>query len=203
MSQSIIYRHIRLYRFFMNVLYMGKYKQRFVPIIDQIKLLPDNSKILELCFGDVVIADYCKGSSHKWIGLDINKNFVNNAQKKGHTANVEDLTTVQALPLVDLCIMIGSLYHFHPNTQNILVKILQASRLVIISEPVLNLSSMKGIIGVIAKRSANAGKGDEPFRYNRSSFLDMLQTHSDALNYGYEILREQGKDLIVKLVKKY
>jgi len=99
--------------------------------------------------------------------------------------------------------MIGSLYHFHPYTQQILIKILQASSCVIISEPVLNLSSRKGIIGAIAKRSANAGKGNEPFRYNRSSFLDMLQTYSNTLNYRYEILHEQGRDLIVKLVKKY
>jgi hypothetical protein len=98
--------------------------------------------------------------------------------------------------------MIGSLYHFHPNTKQILGKILQAISLVIISEPVLNLSSRKGIVGAIAKRSANAGKGNESFRYNRSSFLDMLQTYSEALNFRYEILHGQGKDLIVKLVKK-
>jgi hypothetical protein len=202
MGQSIIYRHILWYRIFMNVLYRGKYKQRFAPIIDQIKLLPYNSKILELCFGDVVIAEHCKRNRYEWTGLDINKSFVKYAQKQGYFAQAADLTTVLTLPSADLSIIIGSLYHFHSNTQQILGKILQASDQVIISEPVLNLSSSKGIIGAIAKRSANAGKGNELFRYTRSSFLDMVQTQSGVLNFQYEILSDQGKDLIVKLVKK-
>jgi ubiquinone/menaquinone biosynthesis C-methylase UbiE len=66
----------------MNVLYLGKYKQRFAPIIDQIKMLPENSKILELCFGDIVIADHCKKNRLEWIGMDINESFVRQAQKK-------------------------------------------------------------------------------------------------------------------------
>ena len=94
MSQSIIYQHILLYRFFMDILYVGKYKQRFIPIINQIKLLPVNSQILELCFGDIAIADFCKKNRYNWIGLDINKSFVEHAQKKVHFANVENLIAV-------------------------------------------------------------------------------------------------------------
>jgi hypothetical protein len=185
----------------MNFLYLGKYKKRFEPIIDQIKGLPPHSSILELCFGDIQIADFCKKSGYRWKGLDVNENFVNAAQKRGFDAVVQDLTSKENLPAADVCIMIGSLYHFHPNTSEIIAKMLTSARVVIVSEPVLNLSSQKGVIGYLARRAANAGKGHEEFRYNKLTLMDTLRQHSEALNYRIAEVLSYGKDLIVKLEK--
>ena len=52
---SFIYKNIRIYRFVMNILYSGKYYQRF-KIIENL-LNPNNDKtIVELCFGDIQIS---------------------------------------------------------------------------------------------------------------------------------------------------
>src|SRR5688572_15763466 len=136
----------------MNVLYAGGYKERFNRVIEQIRDLPPNSQILELCFGDTYIADHCKRNGHHWRGIDLNNHFVEQAKKLGYDAHVEDLTISKELPKADVCIMIGSLYHFYPNTPSILSKMLNAADTIIISEPVSNLSSRKGIIGFFAGR---------------------------------------------------
>lgn len=200
-SQSFIYRHILIYRLIMNILYLGKYKQRFKSIVTELEKLPPHSKILELCFGDIYIAEYCQRKGHAWKGIDINEHFVKHAQKSGYEAYYQDLTAIEVLPKSDLCIMIGSLYHFHPNTETMLTKMLSASDTIVLSEPVSNLSSSKGLIGYLAKRAANTGKGHEEFRYNESSLLALLNTYCDKYNCKIVSSYHLGKDLMVKLTK--
>jgi hypothetical protein len=198
---GLIYRHINIYRAVMNALYLGQYKKRFIPVIDQIRSLHDNAKVLELCFGDTYIAAHCKKAGVHWIGFDLNARFVRYAQKAGFDARQADLASAFELPGADVCIMMGSLYHFHGHTEHILRKMLNAAPTVILSEPVKNLSSGKGFLGALAKRSANAGKGDERFRYNAESFLAELEHHRKILKYQIHTPIDFGKDLIVKLTK--
>jgi hypothetical protein len=200
-QQSFVYRHIVIYRFIMNLLYLGKYKKRFVPVINLIKKLPAKSRVLELCFGDIVIAEFCRKENYIWKGIDLNSHFVAQAQGLGYDAVVADLTTVEALPKAEVCIMTGSLYHFHQNINTILKTMFTAADRVILSEPVFNLSSSGGLIGFFARRSANAGKGDEAFRYNTDSLLAALDKQRDTLNYQIVSTEHLGKDLIVKLSK--
>lgn len=201
-KKSFIYSSLGIYRFFMNILYMGKYKKRFHPIIHHIQTLPRGSRVLELCFGDVYLAAFCKKTGYRWKGLDINPNFVRTAQKMDFDAEQVDLVRVEVFPKSDICIMMGSLYHFFPDTGNILEKMFWAADEVVISEPVLNLSSQSGPVGFLAKRAASVGKGQESFRYNKVSFLRMLHINSDL--YGFEIVavEDHGKDLVVKLIRK-
>ena len=185
----------------MNFLYFGRYKKRFAPVIDQIKDLPVNSRILELCFGDTYIAEYCKLTGFKWTGIDLNESFVAHARKSGYEAHFGDLTMVESLPMSDVCIMMGSLYHFHLQAPSMLMKMLKTSNALIVSEPVLNLSSSKGLAGFLAKRAASVGKGNEVFRYNRSSLMAMLEENADPLNYHIASVKDHGKDLVIKLIK--
>ena len=200
-KRSFVYRNIFIYRLIMNLLYLGRYKRRFDPVVDEVRQLPKGSRVLELCFGDIYLAEFCRKAGYKWTGLDINPNFVRTAQRMGFEAREADLKTEYDLPRVEVCIMMGSLYHFYPDTANIIAKMLKAASLVLISEPVSNFSSNTGIIGFIAKRTANAGKGHELFRYNKHSFLAMLDQHSAQMQYQCTTVREHGKDLIVKLMK--
>lgn len=200
-GQSFIYRHLSIYRFIMNILYLGKYRQRFNQVIEQIKDLPTNSQILELCFGDTYIAEFSKRKGHKWKGIDLNNNFVMHARNLGHDAYFGDLTSLKTLGKADVCIMIGSLYHFHPHTSSILKKMFEASDIIIISEPIQNLSSKKGIVGFLAKRAASVGKRDEVFRYDLNSLTAFLQENSRLLNYSITFSQQYGKDLLIKLIK--
>lgn len=201
-SESLVYRHIWIYRFIMNILYLGKYRQRFDSVMDYIKDQPPNTKILELCFGDTYIAQYCKNAGYQWQGIDLNPRFIENAQKCGYNASLGDLAAMKTLPPANICVMIGSLYHFHPETCLILQKMIDVSKTIIISEPVSNLSSKKGIIGYLARRSANAGKGNEVFRYNESSLMSIIGECGSILGYQVVSTKYCGKDLILKLSKK-
>lgn len=185
----------------MNFLYTGGYRQRFNEVINQLKDLPPNSKILELCFGDTHIASFCRKHGYGWKGLDLNRHFVNHAKVLGFDAAEADLMTCEVLPQADVCIMIGSFYHFHSHASLILHKMLVAAKVIILSEPVSNLSSSPGILGFFAKRAGNAGKGDEIFRYDTSSFMNMLKENSMLLNFKITSSGRFKKDLIIKLEK--
>lgn len=200
-KKSFIYRSLIIYRIAMNILYLGKYKMRFQPLIQQIQGLTTGTRILELCFGDVYLAEYCRKHGYEWTGIDINSHFVATARKLGFDARYADLAQLEVLPPADLCIMMGSLYHFHPDPAIILRKMFIASDQIVISEPVLNLSSQPGIVGFLAKRAASVGKGVEDFRYTRESFMNMLENNSRVIGYRIAEVEDHGKDLIVKLLK--
>lgn len=200
-KQSFIYRHIYIYRFIMNILYLGRYKQRFKPIIEEVKKLPKNSTVLELCFADTWIAEYCRNAGYLWKGIDINEHFVKKAVKSGFDARQGDLATVEAFQKSDLCTIAGSLYHFHPKTEILLTKMFQSANTIIISEPVSNLSAAGGLVGYFAKKSANAGKGNEEFRYTESTLLKLLNSYCEKFDCKIVSLQHLGKDLMVKLAK--
>lgn len=200
-QRSLIYRNLFIYRLVMSFLYLGKYKRRFAPIIDEIRTLPHGSQVLELCFGDIYIAEFCRRGGLGWTGFDVNPHFVQLAARRGYNAHEADLTKMNEFPKSDVCVMMGSLYHFHHGVEMLFRKMLMASSTIILSEPVLNLSSRRGLIGLLARGSANAGKGNEIFRYNRSSLLKLLEENSQPLGFRITAIQDYGKDLIVKLTR--
>ena len=199
--RSLIYRNIFIYRLMMNFLYAGKYRKRFDPVISHIKKLSPGMRVLDLCFGDIYIAKFCKEQGYEWTGLDINSDFVRAAQRSGFDAHVCDLTTLSTLPKAGVCVMVGSLYHFVHQSRDILSMMVAAADHVIISEPVINLSSSSGFIGWLARKGANAGRGHEQFRFNGRSLLSMLEENSGIVGYRIEDVHEYGRDLIIKLIK--
>lgn len=200
-KKSFVYRNIFIYRAIMNLLYLGNYKKRFEPVVEEIRSLPTGSRVLELCFGDILLADFCRKAGIQWTGLDINTDFVTSARKKGYSAHEADLTKLKELPTAELCVMMGSLYHFHGCAEALLGKMLKTSKAIVLSEPVANFSSRGGLIGLLARRGANAGKGNEVFRYNRETLMRLLHDNSHILRYRITSVQDQGKDLIVKLIK--
>ncbi len=202
-SVSPIYKHISIYRIIMNILYTGGYRARF----DFIKKFIHShqiSSVLELCFGDIDIATYCRKSDVKWIGYDINRHFVKLASTQGFDAHCGDISAADFIfPKSDLCIMAGSLYHFAPSElEPLFTKIFQSADQFLISEPVMNLSDRPGLIGYLAKRSANVGKGYEAFRYDEAKLTMNLKMISSNLNLNYEKLGTFKKDLVVLVSKK-
>lgn len=193
-SVSIVYKNIYVYRFIMNILYGMKYKKRFDNIISLIGTKDQN--IIELCFGDIYIAQYAKENNKKWIGYDINQNFIDYANKRGYNAINKDIMSTDKLPLNDVCIMVGSLYHFIDNIELILGKMLESSSKVIISEPIINLSNSK-YIGFFAKKSANAGNGEEDFRFTENSFLSILDKYKEILSFKYDVIKKDRDILVI------
>jgi hypothetical protein len=203
MSQetSIVYKNIGIYRMVMNVLYTGSYKKRFQLIGDALaKEKPQH--VLELCFGDIVVANYCKSKSIQWQGYDLNHNFVEYALKNGFEAKCQDLLTVDEFPKNDVTIISGSLYHFtNEQLTQLLKKIVHSTSKLIISEPIINLSDSKGLLGYVARRQANAGKGNESFRYNKETFTKKMEEVSKEFNLKLEVLGFIKKDMVIMLRK--
>lgn len=197
-SSSIIYKNITLYRFFLNIIYSGKYNARFKHII---RLIAENDKeVVEYCFGDIRIAQYCKENKINWRGFDINDAFIDFAKKNNYNAIFQDINKLNVFPKADLSIMIGSLYHFHNNYNEIIVNMVDASKRVIISEPVVNFTSTKGFIGKIAGKLSNAGKGEESFRFNAETFETAISKISIEHNYKYSVI-SLNRDMTILIEK--
>lgn len=195
---SLIYRNIFWYRLIMSILYLGGYKKRYKLLFQNIKT---DKSVLELCFGDILLAEFCKKHNISWTGLDINSGFVNRAKGKGFNATQCDIAETDFFPKADICFMSGSLYHFADNADDIFRKMLEASERIIISEPVKNISESKGLLGYIAKRSANSGKKHEIFRFNEILLMKLLEKEKSNFGFNYRVIERYKKDLIIEITK--
>ncbi len=196
MKASIVYRNIYFYRFVMNILYSMKYKNRFMEIIALLK--EDEISILELCFGDTIIAQECKKRNISWIGFDINEYFVKNTKTQGFNAILADIISLPSFPKADVCIICGSLYHFVNDMDSLLCKMLNSSSKIIISEPIENLSTKKGFIGKISHILTNAGKGEENFRFDKTSIIETLNKYSQLHHFTYTTISIK-RDILIEI----
>lgn len=192
---SIVYKNVFLYRLILWILYRGKYKNRFAAVIDSIS--SEDQAVTELCFGDIYIADWCKQTGRRWVGYDINSSFIDFAVNRGHDARFANLDSVEDLSVSNVCVIIGSLYHFSNQLERLISLMLKYSPRIIISEPVINLSNRGGIIGALARRSANAGYGNAPYRYNKQSLIASMDDLSNKLGFSYRVAIELERDIIL------
>jgi hypothetical protein len=197
MSRGIIYQNICIYRMVMNLLYGFSYKKRFRLIAPHIQGL----KVNELCFGDLIIAQYCRKNMVTWHGYDINERFVSRANGKNFSATLCDLEKQKSLPDSDTCIIVGSLYHFKKNPEHIYDLMFSTATRIIISEPVKNLSSKKNFIGRLAAKMSDAGSGAESFRYNETELLKSIEIPAKKYNFTISKKEYFRKDLILILDK--
>jgi hypothetical protein len=177
----------------MELLYLGRYRARFFPVCRLIR----GESVTELCFGDTLIADFCRKKKILWTGLDINVNFVRHALSLGHNAVAQDISKVSHFPKADTLIMCGALYHFHDELEHMFSRMLEASPYIIISEPVINLSAGNGIIGKLAKGSAGIQGEEHDFRFNEQMLLHRLKELSEKLNFKFSKHERFSKDLII------
>ena len=202
MEVSLVYRNIHFYRLIMNLIYAGRYNSRYQllkKVIDEERPL----SVIEFCFGDVKIADYCKEHNIKWKGYDLNPEFVRYAKEKGFDAHQADIMQIPKYDDADMFIISGSLYHFNTaNTEQLFSKVFNSTNKFLISEPIKNLSDSKGLIGYIARRSADAGKGEEHFRYNQDTFKAAIAGLCKKFNLISKEIGFVKKDMVVLVSKK-
>jgi len=197
MSVSIIYSSIRLYRVVMGVLYRGRYRERFDPVINLIQA-PD-SCVLELCFGDGVVAEACRQRGVKWIGLDASPAFVAHALRGGYDARHADLLNSEPLPTCDLCVMMGSLYHFESCLSDLFTRIKRISKRFVISEPIQNWTACSGIRRFLAIALTRAGNRAQAFRFTEATLLQALDRLSREVGFEYHVVGV-SRDMIVEVI---
>jgi hypothetical protein len=172
MTTSWVYTNIHAYRAAMTVLYAGGYRRRFRDVIDQFD--ERTTSICDLCFGDTIIADYCRAHRIMWTGVDLNRGFCERASRSGHAVICADLFAAD-LPRADVYVMAGSLYHFHDRLSDLFDIVWQRTTRFILSEPVRNLSAGPGLLGRLARRSANPGDRHAGFRYGEASLREAIR----------------------------
>lgn len=197
---SLIYKNIRFYRMVMQVLYKGKYHQRFEPV-KKLLLEKKCASVLEICFGDTIIASFCKDHHLPWTGMDVNASFVARAQKKGFQAELVDIHSQTTFPSQDAVVMMGSLYHFEKDSSTLLVNLLHSSRVLILNEPVKNLSHKKKL-GNLAARLSDSGKGPEKFRFTRETLLQLADEITRVVPFYFYIAEEGNKDITLIFERK-
>ena len=177
----------------MGLLYRGNYYRRFAAISRHI----EGKKVTELCFGDTVIADFCRKHNIAWKGYDINPNFIKRAAIKGFDVQPGNIKAMQGFAAADVCILAGSLYHFHNETDALFEKMLACAPKIILSEPVINLSDRNGIIGKLAKVSANVNGAEQSFRYTEKTLIAELQRLQKKMNFTFSVAEKIDKDLVI------
>ena len=80
---------------------------------------------------------------------------------------------------------------------DLIKKIISSTSQILISEPIINLSDSNGLLGYFSKRQANAGNGNEHFRYNKNTLLKKLNDLSAEFNLTYQVMGYIKKDMIV------
>lgn len=133
---SPIYWSPRIYRAVMRALYGSELEERYRTVD---RLIPDGSRVVELCCGcGYLYEHYLRHRRIDYLGLDLLPAMMSRLRKMG--ARVEAVDVVKGVvPNGDYVIMLGSLYHFHPQEACILRK-MAASGTGIVLEPTQNLS---------------------------------------------------------------
>ena len=158
-------------------------------------MAPEDRRIIELCFGDIYIAEYCNKSFRQWTGYNINEVFVNYALKRGHHAVQADILSMEKLPQANVLIFAGSLYHFNENLHQLWQLMTSCAPKIILSEPIKNITSAKNFIGKIGARASAVRNGAEALRFERDSLIEMLNCFQKTYHFNYEIVSEK-KDML-------
>ena len=193
----MIYRNVWLYRIVMNLLYRGHYRARFRRVTGLIR--DTDQRVLELCFGDVAIAEFCRQRGKQWTGLDISAPFVAYAARRHHDARQADVLRTPSFPACDVCIMMGSLYHFQRNLPDLFDRIRKASPRLVLSEPVRNWTHANRLLRFLARKGTRAGSGEETFRFDEHSLRLALNALKERAGFDYRVV-EVARDMIVEVV---
>jgi SAM-dependent methyltransferase len=197
MSKSLIYRSPRIYDAVMHVLY-GRHARARVAAVAE--LVHPHASVVELCCGTArLYRDHLRDWHADYLGLDLNPRFVEAARHAGACAEVRDVGDGAPLPPADVIVIQASLYHFLPEPERIVDRMLAAARSrVIVSEPVRNLSmSGVGLVAALARRSADPGGGGGDRRFDEALLNAFMLRYDAAVER--ELAIPGGRDKIFVL----
>jgi hypothetical protein len=198
MAQSPVYWHPLLYRKAMQLAYGEHYKIRYEALS---KFIPDRCQLLELCMGDAFFyLNYLKQKNLDYTCADINPVFVNAARKKGVRSSLLDVYS-DDIPSSDHILMQASLYHFIPNEQKVIDKLLKAcNKSLIISENVENLSnSASGFKSWLGEYLSKAKSGQSKIKFTRQTLSETFAPYKKHIRVWEET--KDSKEVIIVLEK--
>ncbi len=196
MNNTAIYRHLWIYRMVLRILYRGQYRDRFSRACQQLR--ETDRTVLELCFADVVVADYCRRHAMAWIGIDQSDAFVAYARRHRFDARQADLLLPAKLPRCDVCVMMGSLYQFKGELENLFFRIKACSSRLVLSEPVTNWAHAKGLRRLLAACFTCAEPHADLFRFTEPSLVQTLTALQCDVGFEYRVVHT-ARDMLVEV----
>lgn len=161
----------------MRTLYGRAYNERFRSVEGMIKA---GSSVVDVCCGpSTLYHKFLKAKGVHYIGLDINRNFVQRLRNEGGTGHIWDLSESRPLPRADYVVMQGSLYHFLPEPAGVIDRMIAAARKqVLIAEPIKNLAgSQNSFLAVIAGKLTDPGTGIQPNRFSGAQLDETMEPY--------------------------
>jgi SAM-dependent methyltransferase len=166
-------------------------------------LIDRDSSVVELCCGFGDFYNYAlKRKNIDYLGVDLSPEFVRYGAKRGVNIILQDVTNFN-FPVSDYYVMFSSLYHFQPNPEDLIKKMLfTARKKVIIVEPIKNLlNSEYKVISRLALSLTNEGGGKNNFRFTEESLRGLMDSYfkKNIINISRT---KNGKEIIYILKPK-
>ena len=139
MNPSIIYYDTHIYHFFMRLLYGRHFEDRYKIVAEQI---PSHTSVVDVCAGDAYLyTKYLKTKYIDYLAVDNSPHFIQSALKR--KIKCQRLNIIEdRIPYAEVVVMMASLYQFIPFEKDVLQKLINCSKfMLIITEPISNLSS--------------------------------------------------------------
>jgi glycosyltransferase involved in cell wall biosynthesis len=145
--------------------------------------IPDGASVVDVCCGTARLhRDFLRARGCTYLGLDFNADFVMHARRHGVDARWFNLLT-DPVPAADYVVICSSLYHFGDQVDDVIGKLRRAaSRGVVISEPVRNLSDAP-VVGRLFAALTDPGVGAFAARFDRDRFAALVARHGGELSH--------------------
>ena len=197
MSTSLVYRSAAGYELLRRVLYGSHYADRMRAVAGEV---PAGASVLELCCGPgTMYLRHLRARAGSYVGVDVNPRFVERLRRRGVDARQLDLTGSEPLPSADVVILQASLYHFLPDAERIIDRMLSAAGdRVVVSEPVRNLASSRlPLVGRIGRRAADPGVGGHAQRFTEESLGVLMGRYRERILRAFPI--PGGREMVYVL----
>jgi len=174
MRFGLVYRAAWIYDMLLWILYRGRSRDRFCHVAEKI---PPGSSVLDLCAGTAMLYRELHNRDVQYTAVDINPIPVNSLKRKGVHAVCADILKAE-IPKADFVIMNSSLYHFWPNIEFIVKKMIASAReRVIILEPVQNTADSRvSLLGRFAKWASMVDGVMPHFHFTPETFRETMQS---------------------------
>lgn len=177
-TTSLIYRNAQVYEALMRALYGRHYGARMGLVAERV---PRGSSVVELCCGPgTLYLRHLRGCVSSYIGLDVNPRFVARLRSRGVDARQVDLhAAAEPLPAADVVLIQASLYHFLPEAQALVDRMLTAAReRVIVAEPIRNLSSSSNpLLARLGRGGTDPGVGAHTDRFTEQTLDELMSAY--------------------------
>ena len=186
--KSPIYHSIETYRFTMKKLYGKQFENRYSNLAGHI---PSGKSVTELCPGDgYLFENYLKNTNPDYNAVEWNRKFSLYLREMGVKVNTQDLMSA-SIPSAQIVLMQASLYQFEDHASMVKRIFEAAQELVIISEPIDNITSSKNrIISGFGAHLSNPGDGPKHFRFTKASLLHAFEGYPDPQVHHYPEAKE-------------